>query len=96
MPADANPGNGASTASPRPRTEDSERRLREREQRWERPEHYALRMALGHDDLERGTPDVSNLARIQPYLVGPEHDPIRAHRTQTKPSPRVTTDEDDS
>jgi len=96
MPVDANPGNGASTASPRPRTEDNERRLRQRELEHERPEHYALRECLGHDDLPRDTPEVSNLALVQPYKTGPENDPIRAHRTQTKPSTRVKTDIDDS
>ena len=96
MAGDKNAPSSAPTAANRPRTEDNERRLRERELMYERPEHYALRLALGHDDLERDTPEVSNLAAIQPYKTGPENDPIRNHRKIPCPSPHAKTDLDDN
>jgi len=86
MPIDKNPQNPAGVT--RPRSEDAERRLKARETEHERPEHYILRECLGHDDLERDTPDVSNLAYIQPYVTG--HDPIRDHRREEVRKPWET------
>jgi hypothetical protein len=96
MAADKNPQNTAATSAPRPTTEDYEGIMKGRDHKHERPEHYALRMALGHDDLPRESP-YSNLARIKPYTVG--HDPIRDHRKEPVRQPHETlveTDEDDS
>ena len=97
MATDKNVPSAAPTSVARPRTEDSERRLREREANWERPEHYVLRQCLGHDDLERDTPEASNLAYIQPYVTG--HDPIRDHHKEPVRRPsdaHAKTDEDDN
>lgn len=96
MSADSNPGNANSGVyQPHPTTEESEDRLKERDRRWERPEHYMLRECLGHDDLPREDPAVSNLARIQPYKTGIENDPIRSHTIRGRKD-HVKTDPDDN
>lgn len=89
---DRNPQSSAPIASPRPTSEDADRRLEERERVTEHPFHDALREALGEDDLPKES-RYSNASHVQPYVT--KHDPIRDHLLDPQRDKRETVVHDE-